>query len=392
MIPGRRIAIYLAALPVFLLGDGAFAQSPEQATPPVYAHMDRGAVDYRGPGRSASSDIAGKAATIGILLPMQGAEADLGRLELKAAQQAIADENRQGPLADGRLFALAAKNESGNWGQSTNEMMRLITEDQSLALIIGANGNLAHQAEQIANKLGISVVTLASDATTTQINIPWIFRVVPSDDQQAGAMANSIYDRNKNVKVLLIATSDHDGRAGKLAFARAARALGAAPPLELDLDPELIDTGQVDEKLRESKPEAVVFWTSALVFDELLGITESARSVRLIYASEKAALPMLSNPAARAANTTVRVPVVGMELQHAEVSDQVYKAVRLIAAAVRTAGPNRARVRDALARSTTDEAGRSAPLFDGAGNLLAKPQLVPVSSASPQARKPGDAN
>jgi len=392
VIPGRRVAIFcLTVLPTVLAGSRGSCQTAD-AQHPAYAQMDREAVDYRGPGRATSSDITSKTATIGMLLPLQGANAEQGRELMKAAQQAIADENQRGPLPDGRLFSLAIKNETGNWGQSSTEMMRLITEDDSLALIIGSNGNLAHQAEQIANKLGISIVTLASDATITQINIPWIFRVVPSDEQQADTIAQGIYGRNKISKVLLISTMDHDGRAGKLAFTRAARVLGADAPVELDLDPELVDTGQVEEKLRESGPDAVVFWTSSLVFEELLDTVQSARSVLLIYACEKAALPMLSNPAASSANAAVRVPIIGAELGQAGMPEQVYKAVRLIAAAIRTAGPNRARVRDALARSTVETAGGSSPVFDGAGNLLAQPQLAPVSLSRQAERESSSVN
>jgi len=387
---GRRVAIYcLVGVATLLHGNRIFGQTPESQQP--YAQMDRSAVDYRGPGRATSSDILSKAATIGILLRTQGAGAEEGRALLKSAQQAVADENKRGPLPDGRPFALAVKNESGNWGQSSTEMMRLITEDQSLALIIGTNGNLAHQAEQIANKLGISIVTLASDTTTTEINIPWIFRVVPSDDQQADAIARGVYGRNKGAKVLLISTTDHDGRAGKQAFTRAARAMGADAPMELDLDPELVDSGLVGDKLHDSKAEAVVFWTSALVFEELLDLVQSARTVRLVYACEKAALATLANPSASPAGATVRVPIIGTELGQAGMPEQVYKAVRLIAAAIRIAGPNRARVRDALARSTEDAAGQS-PVFDGAGNLLAKPQLVPALSPAQQAGESSSTN
>jgi len=389
---GSRVAIdCLIGLLALPHGSVVFGQTPEAKQSP-YAQLDRNAVDYRGPGRATSSDIKSGAATIGILLPLQGASAEEGRALLKAAQEGIADENKRGPLSDGKPFALAVRNESGNWGQSSSEMLRLITEDNSLALVIGANGNLAHQAEQIANKLSISIVTLASDTTTTEINIPWIFRVVPSDEQQADAIAQGIYGRNKSAKVLLISTNDHDGRAGKQAFTRAARAPGADAPVELDLDPELIDTGSVADKLRESRPDAVVFWTSSLVFEELLDTVQSARSVRLIYACEKAALETVSNPSASSASTTVRVPIIGTNLGQAGMGEQVYKAVRLIAAAIRIAGTNRARVRDALARSTEDADGQSSPVFDGAGNLLAKPQLVPALSPPQEMGESGRAN
>jgi len=392
VMQGGRVAVYcLTMLPIVLYGSRAFCQAPDTLHT-GYAQMDREAVDYRGPGRATSSDITSKTAAIGILLPLQGANAEQGRALRKAAQQAVADENQRGPLPDGRSFSLAVRNETGNWGQSSTEMMRLISEDESLALIIGSNGNLAHQAEQIANKLGIAIVTLASDATTTQINIPWIFRVVPSDEQQADAIAQGIYGRNKSSKVLLISSTDHDGRAGKLAFIRAARGFAVEAPAELELDPELVDTGQVEGKLRDSQPDAVVFWTSSLVFEEVLDTVQGARSVRLIYACEKAALPILSNPAANSANTAVRVPIIGAEHGQAGMPEQIYKAVRLIATAIRTAGLNRARVRDALARSTVESAGSLSPVFDGAGNLLAKPQLVPVSSSPEQSRESSSAN
>lgn len=389
MTPSRRVAIFcLAALPAILQGRGAFGQNPDTQTP-AYAQMDHGAVDYRGPGRATSSDISGKTATIGILLPLQGTNAEQGREFLRAAQQAVADENRRGTLSDGRLFSLAVKNETGSWGQSSTEMTRLITEDQSLALIIGTNGNLAHQAEQMANKLGISIVTLASDATTTEINIPWIFRIVPSDQQQAEAIAHGIHIKDKNAKVLLITTTDHDGRVGKTEFTRAVRILGASAPFQIDLDPELVDTGQIRDALSSTKAGAVVFWTDSLVFEELLDTVQSSRSVHAIYACEKAALPILANPAASSENTAVRVPVIGTSINQFGASEQVYNAVRLIAAAIRAAGTNRARIRDALARSTVDAVADSIPLFDGAGNLLAKPQLVPVNSGGASAQ-PGE--
>jgi ABC-type branched-subunit amino acid transport system substrate-binding protein len=318
------------------------------------------------------------------LLPLEGPNAEQGRVLLKAAEQAIADENKGGALPDGRPFSLAVKNETGSWGQSSSEMMRLITEDQSLALIIGPDGNLAHQAEQIANKLGVSIVTLASDATTTEINIPWIFRVVASDQQQAEVIARAIYERDKRAKVLLLATTDHDGRAGKAAFLRTMQKLGAPAPAELNVDPGFVDTGQIRGALNLAKANVVVFWTDSLVLEELLDTVQGMPLVQAIYSSEKAAQTILANPGTRRGAGVVRVPVMGQSTGQSGMPEQVYRAVRLIAAAIRSAGPNRARVRDALARCT-DSGDGSEPMFDGAGNLLAKPQLVSVSGEPPSA-------
>jgi len=156
--------------------------------------------------------------------------------------------------------------------------------------------------------------------------------------------------------------------------------LGASAASELDIDPEFVDTGKVQEILNSTKSTIVVFWTDSLVFEELLEPVQTERSVQFVYASEKAAQTVLGI-AANPASAVVRVPVTGVSINEPGVSEQVYSAVRLIVAAIRAAGPNRARVRDALARSTMESGEGSGPIFDGAGNLLAKPQLVPVNSA-----------
>jgi hypothetical protein len=78
---------------------------------------------------------------------------------------------------------------------------------------------------QITNKIAMPIVTLPSDATTTRINIPWIFRRGPGDADQAQLIATDIYRRRNLRKVLLIAEDDHDGRVGAEEFLRAANLL-----------------------------------------------------------------------------------------------------------------------------------------------------------------------
>ena len=85
---------------------------------------------------------------------------------------------------------------------------------QAIALLSPIDGNIAHQADQIANKIAIPIVILSSDATTTRINIPRIFRRGPGDADQAQLIATDIYRRRNLRKVLLIAEDDHDGRVG----------------------------------------------------------------------------------------------------------------------------------------------------------------------------------
>ena len=154
---------------------------------------------------------------------------------LAAANMALAEEEAAGPLADGRHLALSVRNQAEQWGQASTEMVQLIDEEQVAALITSSDGNIAHQAEQIANKIGIPIVTLASDATTTQINIPWIFRLGPSDEDQARAIVSRIYQAGLAKKVLLLVESDHDGRVGREEFEKAVKHLHGTPPEQLEI-------------------------------------------------------------------------------------------------------------------------------------------------------------
>jgi ABC-type branched-subunit amino acid transport system substrate-binding protein len=56
---------------------------------------------------------------------------------------------------------------------------------------------------------------------------------------------------------------------------------------------------------------------------------------------------------------------------------EVYDAVRLVAAGLRQSGPNRARLRDSLARVTKFAGASGTISFDGAGNNQAEVALTP---------------
>ena len=161
--------------------------------PKPYATLDRQSVAYRGPAHATEKDLPDGAAVIGLILPLKGPQQLEGKALLAAAQLAIEEEQAVGPLADGRRLGLVARDESGPWGQASTEILKLIEQDHALAILTSANGTSAHLAEQIANKISIPILTLSSDPSTTQANVPWLFRLGPSDTDQARAFCQRIY-------------------------------------------------------------------------------------------------------------------------------------------------------------------------------------------------------
>jgi len=150
----------------------------QEASITPYAAINHDTVTYNGPGREADHDLAGSEIRVGLLLPLTGPRQAEGEALQRAAQLAVDDANAARLPASPRL-ALVTRDESGPWGQASAQIVHLIFEDQAVALITSAEGGSAHLAEQVGNKIGVPILTLSSDTTTTEINLPWICRLGP---------------------------------------------------------------------------------------------------------------------------------------------------------------------------------------------------------------------
>ena len=152
----------------------------------------------------------------------------------------------------------------------------------------------AHLAEQVGNKIGVPILTLSSDTTTTEINLPWIFRLGPTDAVQAQAFARDIYQNQKLQRVVLLTQNDHDGRPGGEEFEKARTTkLNAAGPQRIVVEPEKL-AGDEFRKTVEGV-QAVVVWTDAPTANLLVArLREDLPNIPL-YLSRKAAQGDWSN-------------------------------------------------------------------------------------------------
>jgi len=398
----------LLLLSVAVSPDSAVAQ--DETTPRTpYATLDRTAVAYRGPGRENTANLQGATVKIGLLLTLRGANAADGQFLLAAANMALVEEEAAGPLADGRHLALAIRNQAEQWGQASSEMAQLISEEQVAALITASDGNIAHQAEQIANKIGIPIVTLASDATTTQINIPWIFRLGPSDEDQARAIAAEIYQAGLSKRVSLLVETDHDGRVGEQEFEKAVNLLHGIPPERLEISSPGTDLEAIVARAQTNASDAIVLWTSAPLAARLLPLLSTNNFEKSIYVCRKAAASLAGNafdlvdggaPAlsglpqeiwvtASSPGATRNDTMTFRERYYAKTGAwpsfaamQTYDAVHLVAQALRVAGANRSRLRDYLAAGNRFSGLTGTITFDSAGNTLGDAHLIRIASTS----------
>lgn len=387
----RSLAGLAVVLSVVGISTGAYAQHESSVAP--YASIGSKGVCYAGPGRESSFDLPGKTIRIGILAPTHGPEKAEGTAILTAAKMALHDASRQ-PLPGGLRLTLSIADESvPPWGILGDEIIHLVVQKKVVAIVTAADGVAAHLSEQIGNKIGVATLTLSGDDTTTEINMPWIFRMGPSDSQQAQVMARNIYRVREFRRVLLVSGNDHDGRIASREFIKQVRKFGAPTPLVLHINPLQPDAGSLPATIRTKSPQAVVFWTSPENTMKLILEMKSA-GVRIpIYLSQQAAQtgsglkfrvlhtagvngppgPGIYSVASKQDNAPsdqsfVRRYLLATGSFPSPVAAEAYDAVRLIAQAVREAGPNRARVRDRVS-STQNFAGVSGMVsFDNQGN------------------------
>ena len=377
--------------------------SPAQsAAPPVqpYATLDRTTVTYRGPGRAAEKDLPSDVATIGMIVPLHGNREAEGKALLAAAQLAIEDEQGAGPLPDGRRLALSVRDDSGPWGQASTEILRLIEEDHALAIITSENGNIAHQAEQLANKISFPILTLSSDPTTTQINIPWIFRLGPSDADQAFAFTRSIYAQQGLRRVLLLVETDHDGRIGSREFEKASQALAAPAPDRVEFDPSSPQMELLLAQISVKKPQAIVLWTNPQFAAQFLPQVRDVVPSAAVYLCRNAAQFAGEDRSDAQAGNSIRTVTTNsspadaarhtFEQRYLSRTGEVpglaaieaYDAVHLLASALRAVGANRVLLRDRLASGTAFH-GLSGPIsFDSAGNLGGDGAIVKLAAVT----------
>ena len=397
----RACHLALAALLLQQMSCCAWAQ-PSKGSSVPYASIKADGEGYAGPGRESSNDLFGATLRIGILIPMHGPEKADGNAILLAAQMALHDASRY-PMPQGRRLALAIGDESGpSWDQVSDKVMHLILNQNVVALITSTNGTSTHISEQVGNRIGVPVLTLSSDPTTTQIDIPWIFRMGPSDVQEAQALEKTMYRIRNLQRVLLITEqNNYDGNSAKVAVRQVAHSMNVPSPDELIFNPSQPEFSAINAYLQTHTPQAVMVWTRA---ESVAIVLRALRAKNLsvpIYLSQQASQAefgtdcRILQPALATRCTALDISTVAADGKsstkqknfaqrylHATgkppspTAAAAYDAVRLTVRALRDAGPNRARLRDQLA-TVKDFSGVSGIIsFDREGNDVTRIHLV----------------
>jgi len=188
----------------------------------------------------------------------------------RIAELAIQEANAKGGYK-GQKFELVTKSCDGPWGITSKQTVALIYEDQVPIVVTALDGRNAHLAEQVTAKSHVVMLsTLASDPTLSRAYVPWYFRMVPDDRQQAQRLAEDIYIKNNATKVAMIALDNYDGKQSGEAFEKETKKKGfPAPELFINLSED-----ELHRKLSNSSWDAVVLAGTPKDVNKLEGLLQ----------------------------------------------------------------------------------------------------------------------
>lgn len=196
----------------------------------------------------------------------------------QAAELALEHANAKGGFK-GLPFELITKSCDGPWGIGSKQTVDLIYEDQVSLLVTALDGRNAHLAEQVAAKSHVVMLsTQSSDPTLSRAYVPWYFRLVPDDRQQAEVLAEEIYENRKFKKVALISLDRYDGEKSVEAMVNLSKEKELAEP-EIFIGFDI----QQFEEFRSQNWEAVVLAGFSKDAPEIIKKIRSANDQIKIY-------------------------------------------------------------------------------------------------------------
>jgi len=318
-------------------------------------------LDYRGPGRELEEPDAAEV-VLGWFAP---AEADhpVGAELWRGARLGLDEENGSGGYG-GRPFRLAPAWSESPWAAGIADLTRVIYEDGAWAVLGAIDGTSAHLAEQVALKSRITLVSVGStDATASMGNVPWLFSCLPSDDRQVGVLVDALVAAGGRGSFVVAAAAEHDSHSTLVQLRRELGARRLALRALVEFDPGDGGSSALAGRLLEPRPSVVVVLAPSTSAGRLVaglrragfsgtvigGATLARRAFARVAgaASEGVLVPRLWEPSA-AWDRFARAYEERWHEPADDVAAQSYDAVRLVAAAVRRAGLNRARIRDTL--------------------------------------------
>lgn len=212
----------------------------------------------------------------------------IGQEAIDATQVAFNEANKNGGY-NGRPFELIVRSCEGPWGVGSKASVDLVYEDEVWAILGSLDGRNAHLAEQVTAKSQVVFMsTRASDPSLSRAYVPWYFRVIPDDLQQAHALIKAMVNKQHEQSILILTTEEYDAKSGAEVFLKTAVDLGIMTPKLFNIQNDHSNDDELLSKVNEQNLSAIVLYGAPVNYFSILKKIKSIQTEVQVYASSSA--------------------------------------------------------------------------------------------------------
>jgi branched-chain amino acid transport system substrate-binding protein len=325
-----------------------------QETPPKPYHDPRNTtLTYNGPGRDDPDPTDLTEVRIGYFGPADGTHREGGQM-WQGASLAIEEANAQGGYR-GLPFRLVPAWAANPWAGGVANLARITYDRKVWAILGGIDGATTHLAEQVVAKAQLTLINpAATDRSIHAAGVPWMFSCVPGDDVLAGAISQELHRRAGRFAIL--SAIDHDSRAFEAELELALARDRLVPMRKDDWAGAPEDPARIVHDVIGAAPDAIVVIAPA---HETADLVEAIRYAG--FAGAVLSGPWIARDIPGPSLAGVLYPALAelpaafrarFQARWARAPDYTaafaYDAANILVAAIRNAGVNRARIRDAV--------------------------------------------
>ena len=317
----------------------------------------------------------------------QGGTNQPGAEQWWAANLAICEANEQGGFR-GLPFRLVPRWAVDPWGTGVSQLARMVYDDQPLALLGSVDSAATHLAEQVVAKANLPLLSpVSTDKSVTLAGVSWMFSCAPADDAIARVLVADLLPavRGGTNKLALLAGTEHESRMFARELMRQLAQHGRQPDFRFDVPADALSIAEQVTALEESHAGVVIIVAGAQAGARLASAVRAKLPAIALFGSHamgRNPFLQLAGPAAEG----VRFPLLftpshtgpaaarfldRFAAEHHHPPDYTaaltYDATCLLIEAIGRAGPNRARIREALTRLSPWPGIAGVISFDGTG-------------------------
>ena len=337
----------------------------------------------------------GETIKIGLLIPDKEALAAKHGAEL-----AIRKANRRGGYS-GLPFQLVVRSTEGPWGTGSKESVSLVFDDKVVAIMGSLDGRNAHLAEQVATKTRlIFLSSWATDMTLSKAFVPWYFRCLPNDKQQAISLIQEIYIKRKIKNVAIIGTDNNDSRNAVNTFIKTAKLMNVTPPEQFLYKVSSQNFQEIFTEIEKNGIEAILLFGKPAFASEIIPLFQQYNTKQPVFGS----LSILDDQKASSPDWSILEDIIMISsgqwftekgiafqkefqkvygYQPGPVAAYAFDGINVIIEVIKNAGPDRDKIIDAFSKIDYKDGITGVIQFDKNGNRIGKVGLMIINDGNP---------